>query len=217
MPDYDALREELVREGIERWGYVKDRAVIAAMRKVPRHLFVPENLRFAAYENRPLPIGEGQTISEPLIVGMMLDLLRVRPDDRVLDIGAGSGYQTALLAEIAGEVYGIERVAVLAERAAAVLSELGYSNAHIVNADGTLGHPEAAPYDRIIVGAGSPDVPEPLTDQLADNGRLIMPIGTMEIQRLVVVEKSEGVVRRSYFTECFFVPLIGEHGWREYR
>jgi protein-L-isoaspartate(D-aspartate) O-methyltransferase len=196
---------------------VRDPAVLAAMRKVPRERFVPESLASLAYDDRPLPIGEGQTISQPYIVAVMSEALRLRSNDRVLEIGTGSGYAAAVLAVIAAEVYTVERLEGLAESASKRLAELGYLNIHVRQGDGSLGWPEHAPYDAILVTASGPDVPAALLEQLAIGGRLIMPVGThFGSQRLVRVERiSADSCKRETLEDVVFVPLIGAQGWPE--
>jgi protein-L-isoaspartate(D-aspartate) O-methyltransferase len=212
--DHDELRDRMVEQQIEERG-VRDAAVLSAMRKVPRDRFVPERLAARAYDDRPLPIGEGQTISQPYIVAMMTEALRLRPDDRVLEIGTGSGYAAAVLAVIAAEVYTIERLAGLAESARRRLAELGYANVHVRHGDGSLGWPEHAPYDAIVVTASGPNVPPALLEQLAIGGRLVIPIGPdMDEQRLVRIERSGAdCYEREILESVAFVPLIGAQGW----
>ncbi len=207
-------RERMVEEQLRARG-IRDERVLAAMAKVPRHLFVPEEIRASAYEDRALPIGYGQTISQPYIVAVMLEMLDVHDDHKVLEVGAGSGYQAALLAELAREVYAIEIIEPLAHRAKQVLDKLGYGDkVHIIVADGTLGWEEAAPYDRIIVSAACPEIPPPLAEQLVEGGRIVAPVGRRGIQQLVVGVKREGQLELMKTIGCVFVPLIGEHGWR---
>ena len=202
-------RDTMVREQIAARG-VKDAAVLAAMRRVPRHEFVPAGQRAFAYEDRPLPIGEGQTISQPFIVGAMTELLQVKPGQRVLEIGTGSGYQAAVLAELGVEVYTIEIVEPLAASAKATLARLGYKNVHVRAGDGYVGWPEVAPFDAIIVTAAPPRVPQPLIDQLKPGARLVVPEGERE-QELVVYEKSrDGTVRRTSVIPVRFVPMTGK-------
>ena len=210
-----ALRERMVDRQIEIRG-VRDQAVLSAMRKVPRERFVPESLAELAYTDRPLPIGEGQTISQPYIVAMMTDALTLRPHDRVLEIGTGSGYGAAVLSVLAAEVYTIERLEELAESARTRLVELGYANVHVRHGDGSLGWPAHAPYDAIVVTASGPDVPTALLEQLAIGGRLVMPIGNRDRQRLVRVERT-GPERytREILEAVVLVPLIGAQGWNE--
>lgn len=201
-------REELVRS-ID--GNVKDPRLLAAFRRVPRHRFVPEGARRASYRDSALPIGFEQTISQPSMLAIMLAALAVEPDDRVLEIGAGSGYAAALLAELAGEVYTIEIVPELAAQAAALLSELGYANAHVAVANGRLGLPEHAPYAKILVSAGASDVPEELVHQLARGGRLAIPVGDASGQTLLLGHK-DSADRMTWVRSvpCIFVPLV-EH------
>ncbi|MGQ9730229.1 MAG: protein-L-isoaspartate(D-aspartate) O-methyltransferase [Candidatus Zipacnadales bacterium] len=205
-------REHMIRTQLEPRG-IRDPRVLEAMRSVPRHLFLPDRFRNQAYSDQALPIGEGQTISQPYIVAVMLAALRLTGDEKALDIGAGSGYQTALLSHLCREVIGIERLPVLAERAARRLEELGYQNARIVVGDGTLGYAEEAPFNAIIVGAGAPQVPEPLVQQLAPGGRLVLPIGDRYLQHIVTVTKTDDGTILEDGIGCVFVPLIGDHGW----
>ena len=201
------VEEQLVGRGIT------DDRVLGVMRKIPRHRFVEEALRDRAYGDHPLPIGESQTISQPYIVGMMTQLLQLRGDEKVLEIGTGSGYQTAVLAELARRVCSIERLPSLAARARRILDELGYTNAVVKTADGTYGWPDEAPFDRILVAAGAPTVPAPLFQQLAEGGRLVAPVGGPQSQALHVVEKVEGQMRVSTDCGCVFVKLVGKYGW----
>jgi len=187
--------------------------VLDAVAKVPRDRFVTEAQRPFAYEDRALPIGEGQTISQPYMVAAMLQALRTAPDLTALEIGAGSGYQAALLGELCKRVWAVEVVEPLAVRARDVLAELDYQNVEIVVADGSLGLPEHAPYDCIIVAAGAPEVPRPLVQQLAEGGRLVAPVGSRFTQRLVVCERSGSTIQQREGIACVFVPLVGEHGW----
>jgi protein-L-isoaspartate(D-aspartate) O-methyltransferase len=206
-------REEMVEFQVRARG-IRDERVLAAMRKVPRHLFVPKGFERAAYEDRPLPIGEGQTISQPYIVAVMTEQLELQPEDRVLEVGTGSGYQAALLAELAGSVISIERLASLADRARENLARAGVTGVQVVVGDGTEGYPPEAPYDAIIVTAASPGVPQPLIDQLAEGGRLIAPVGPRECQDLIKLVKREGRVESIPLGGVCFVPLIGQFGWR---
>jgi len=210
-PGADADRRDeraaMVAEQIAPRG-VNDQAVLAAMRKVPRHEFVPEGLRALAYDDGPAPIGYGQTISQPYIVALMTQLAAVRPRDRVLEIGTGSGYQTALLAELGAEVYSIEIIAPLAERAGQALARLGYGNVTIRAGDGYVGWPEAAPFDAIVVAAAPAYVPEPLKQQLKLGGRLVIPVGTPYQELEVITRTPSGFSERS-ITAVRFVPMTG--------
>ncbi len=205
-------RERMVEEQLVRRG-ITDPRVLDAMRKIPRHLFVEEALRDRAYGDYPLPIGEGQTISQPYIVGIMTQLLGLSGCEKVLEIGTGSGYQTAVLAELTRRVCSVERIPSLAIRARATLETMGYTNVWVRTADGTLGWPDEAPFDRIMVSAASPSVPEPLFDQLAEGGRLVLPVGDAFSQTLTVVERVGGQMRTTADSGCVFVKLIGKYGW----
>lgn len=189
--------------------------VLAAMAAVPRHHFVPAGLREAAYQDHPLPIGHGQTISQPYIVGLMTELLELAPEDRVLEVGTGSGYQAAILAHLAAEVYTVERHAELAHQARELLARLGYKNVHVLCGDGTLGHAASSPYDAIIVTAAGPSIPPALLEQLAVGGRLLCPVGDRHVQRLVKILRTEGGFRETPSIDCVFVPLLGQAGWPE--
>jgi protein-L-isoaspartate(D-aspartate) O-methyltransferase len=205
--DPAAERERLVRE-LEREG-VRDRRVLDALRRVPRHEFVPLSEQAAAYENRPLPIGEGQTISQPLVVAAMTEALKLEGDERVLEVGTGSGYQAAVLAVLAAEVYTIEIVPSLAAEARERLGRLGYVNVEVREGDGYLGWPERAPFDAILVTAAPDHVPEPLVEQLAVGGRLVLPVGPRHAQELVLVTRDESGVRQVPFMDVRFVPMTG--------
>lgn len=189
--------------------------VLAAMREIPRHLFVPPSYERAAYDDNPLPIGDGQTISQPYIVALMTELLDPRPDDRILEIGAGSGYQAAVLAMLAKSVITIERIPRIAELARANLKKLGITNVSLILGDGTTGHPIAAPYNGIIVTAAAPRLPQPLLGQLADGGRLVVPVGDRDIQKLLRISRNGDQYEEAWFGGVRFVPLIGKHGWDE--
>jgi protein-L-isoaspartate(D-aspartate) O-methyltransferase len=201
------VEEQLVRRGID------DERVLEAMREVPRHLFVPEAFRDRAYGDHPLPIGEEQTISQPFIVALMTTLLRLRGEEKVLEVGTGSGYQTAVLARLARRVCSMERLPALATRARAVLEGLGYTNVWVRVGSGTLGWPDEAPFDRVLVAAGGPSVPPPLFEQLAEGGRMVLPIGEATSQTLTVVEKIDGQKREQAHGECSFVKLVGKYAW----
>jgi len=213
---FSKQREEMVEYQLKRRG-IRDPLVLEAFRSVPRHRFVEPGMVGSAYSDHPLPIGEGQTISQPYMVALMTQCLELKGGEKILEIGTGSGYQAAILARIAGEVYTIERIASLSERSRAILTELGYNNVHFRVGDGTLGWPEEAPYDGIIVTAGAPRVPEPLVEQLAEGGRLVIPVGGSWSQELLVVRKMEGEIVEQEVCGCVFVPLIGEHGWKSNR
>ena len=211
-PDFAAQREAMLREQILARG-VDDARVLAAMREVPREDFVPDYQRRYAYVDSALSIGEGQTISQPFIVAYMLAALELTATDRVLEIGTGSGYNAALCAELAAEVYSVERLPELASRATTQLRRHGYHNVQVHLGDGSLGWPEAAPYDAIVVTAGAPDVPEALQQQLAEGGRLVIPVGRSGSQRLVRVRREGEHSTRELLTPVRFVPLIGKEGW----
>jgi protein-L-isoaspartate(D-aspartate) O-methyltransferase len=192
---------------------IMDERVLSAMRSVPRHLFVPEAARGAAYADYPLPIGHGQTISQPFIVAMMTALLQICPDDRVLEIGAGSGYQAALLGTLAKEVISIERIPEVARLAKENLSASGITTVKVIVGDGTLGYPERAPYDGVLITAATPSIPPPLIDQLAEGGRLVAPVGARDLQELIRLTKKDHDLTREFFGGVVFVPLLGEYGW----
>jgi len=214
--DFPALRKEMVDRQIAARG-VRDSRVLEALRTVPREQFLPERLAELAYDDTPLPIGEEQTISQPYVVALMAEALELRPEDRVLEIGAGSGYAAAVLSRIAREVWTVERHASLAREARERMERLGYRNVQVVHGDGTLGWPERAPYDAIVVAAGGPEVPPALLGQLAPGGRLVIPIGPdPRNQSLVRVRRRpEGGHVREDLGGVRFVPLIGAQGWRE--
>ena len=209
-------RRQMVETQLKRRG-IKDPLVLEAMGKVPRHEFVPSESLSSAYYDGPLPIGCGQTISQPYMVAAMTEALGLKGDEKVLEIGTGSGYQAAVLAEIAGEVYTIERHAALANRAETILKEFGYSNVHVSVSDGTVGLADKAPFDGIIVTAGAPHIPESLKEQLADGGRLVIPGGGRFMQSLMKVTRHGDTCRQEDLFGCVFVPLVGEEGWREGR
>ncbi|MGH9728262.1 MAG: protein-L-isoaspartate(D-aspartate) O-methyltransferase [Candidatus Acidiferrales bacterium] len=202
----------MVAEQIRKRG-VRSPKVLAAMERVPRHLFVPEELAARSYNDEPVPIGERQTISQPYMVGAMTEALGLEGQERVLEVGGGSGYQAAILAELAREVITIEARAPLADAARKRLSELGYVNARVVTGDGTVGWAEAAPFDAILVAAAAPQVPAPLIEQLAEGGRLVIPVGRSERQMLMRIRKSGGKTVEEELFACQFVPLQGQHGW----
>jgi protein-L-isoaspartate(D-aspartate) O-methyltransferase len=211
---FEIARKRMVDAQIVSRG-IRDGATIDAFLSVPRHLFVEEALRNQAYSDYPLPIGNEQTISQPYIVALMIENLMLSPDDRVLEIGTGSGYQTAILAKIAREVFSVERIEELAKKADGLLKQLGYNNVRIRVDDGTQGWIEQCPFDAIVVAAASPDIPRPLIDQLKDGGRLVIPVGGRSSQELVqAVKEGDEVVRRN-LGSCRFVKLIGEFGWMD--
>ncbi len=212
--EYAAQRAEMIEKQLRRRG-ITDGAVLAAMMAVPRHEFVPEELRSRAYEDAPLPIGGGQTISQPYIVAAMTSALRLQPGDRVLEIGTGCGFQAAVLSHLAREVFTIELRPELASAASEKLARLGYHNVHVHCGDGTFGLPEFAPFDAVLVAAAAPEVPEPLLAQLAEAGRLIIPVGDADNQELRLVEKHAGVFSSKMLEGCRFVPLVGHHGWQK--
>ena len=207
-----AARENMVRTQLIPRG-IRDPKVLAAMRKVPRHLFVEEALRSQAYGDFPLPIGEQQTISQPYIVAFMTEALELEGTEKVLEIGTGCGYQAAILAEIVPQVYSIERLPELAAKARRTLAALRYFNVKIKVGDGTLGWPEEAPFQAIIVTAAAPGIPRPLLDQLATGGRLVIPVGDRFSQTLDVVHKTPEGIKHDYRGGCRFVKLIGSYGW----
>lgn len=212
VAEREAMVDQLVRHGIGHAG------VLDAMRSVPRHRFVPELYRAYSYRDTPIEIGELQTISQPYIVALMIELVRPRPDSVMLEIGTGSGYLAAVLSRLCAGVYGVERLESLAERSRAVLESLGYRNIEIRVGDGTLGWEEKAPFDGIIVSAAGPDVPQSLRAQLAPGGTLVMPVGGRREQRLVRLEKSsDGRTTTTNIGDVRFVSLIGEEGWKERR
>jgi protein-L-isoaspartate(D-aspartate) O-methyltransferase len=211
---YRAQRLLMVEEQLRDRG-IRDERVLEVMARVPRHEFVQPDQRDEAYEDHPLPIGEGQTISQPFVVAAMLEALALRPEDVALEVGTGSGYETAVLAELVRKVYSIERIASLAERARAVLERLGYSNVTVVHGDGSQGLPEAAPFDAIVVSAAAPRLPKPLIDQLRDGGRLVIPVGSGFAQELQLVRKIGDSSTILYLDGVRFVPLIGRDGFRE--
>jgi protein-L-isoaspartate(D-aspartate) O-methyltransferase len=215
-PNMEKEREQMVARQIEGRG-LRDPAILAAMREVPREAFVSERHRQFAYDDGPLPILEGQTISQPYVVALMIQMLYLKPEDRVLEIGTGSGYAAAILSRIASEVHTVERVESLVQYAQQNLAAVGYKNVHVHLGDGTLGWPEYAPYDAIIVAAGGPQIPQALKDQLAVGGRLVMPVGSEQrAQRLVRLTRlDEDEYEQETLSHVRFVPLIGEQGWEK--
>jgi protein-L-isoaspartate(D-aspartate) O-methyltransferase len=212
--EYESVRCSMIESQIQRRG-IKDTAVLNAMIRVPRHEFVPAKFRNHAYEDAPLPIGEGQTISQPYMVAAMSAALHLTGTERVLEIGAGCGYQAAILSKLAKEVVTIEYRSELATAAAERLARLGYANVHVHCGDGSLGLPELAPFDAILVAAGAPALPSPLMAQLAEGGRMVVPVGSLENQHLQFVERTHDQFQTTVLEPCRFVPLIGAHGWKE--
>lgn len=213
LSPYDAERRQLLKELVEQG--INDIDVLASIQKIPRERFIPPRDREAAYENHPVPVGFGQTISQPFIIAKMTTALALTKDSKVLEIGTGSGYQTAILARLAHEVYTIERIPELSMRTQEILAELHYQNVHFQIGDGTLGWPEAAPFDSIIVTAAGPKIPPKLLEQLADGGRLVMPVESTDshLQRLYLYLKRDGEIEPRFLGGCRFVPLVGADGW----
>lgn len=213
--NHESRRLDMVEKQIRARG-ISDERVLEAMRRVPRHLFVPEDWSGAAYDDRPLPIGAGQTISQPYMVAIMTEAMNLGRREKVLEVGTGSGYQSAILAEIADAVITVERKTELKDRAALLLKELGYENVEVVEGDGSKGFPPRAPYDAIIVTAGAPEIPEVLVEQLAAGGRLVIPVGNSFHQTLTRVTMAETGRKTENLEGCVFVPLIGEYGWGDH-
>ncbi|MDH4232260.1 MAG: protein-L-isoaspartate(D-aspartate) O-methyltransferase [Nitrospirota bacterium] len=211
--DYKDLRELMVRTQLIPRG-IRDKRVLDAMERIPRHLFVDRTTIADAYSDMALPIGEGQTISQPYMVAVMTELLELRGSEKVLEVGTGSGYQSAVLAELARDVYTIERFASLGELAKIRFQDLSFTNIHSRIGDGTLGWLEEAPFDRIIITAGAPEIPEPLIAQLADGGIIVIPVGGLYSQQLLKTRKKGDNLIKEYHTLCVFVPLIGRYGWK---
>lgn len=214
MEDFKKLREHMVEYQLRACG-IKDKRVLSAMENVPRHLFVEEHLWERAYDDCALPTGEGQTISQPYMVAVMTELLELKDSDKVLEIGTGSGYQSAILSLLAAEVYSIERINSLALKAQDLFKKLGYKNIHVIVGDGTLGLPEYSTFDCIIVTAASPKIPDAYIEQLKINGRLVIPVGSKFSQTLYQVRKTSSGLHTTSSTPCVFVPLIGKNGWEE--
>jgi len=214
VQDFAKERLAMVEEQLRRRG-IRDERVLAAMTKVPRHLFVPSASQSEAYEDRPLPIGDGQTISQPYMVAIMTQSLNLTGGEKILEIGTGSGYQTAVLAELAREVFTVERLFDLFQKAEARLRTLGCENVSCRLGDGSKGWPEKAPFDGILVTAGAPEVPGALKSQLAEGGRLVIPVGSRYTQNLLRIERGGSRFAEEDITGCVFVPLVGESGWRE--
>ncbi|HWJ15796.1 MAG TPA: protein-L-isoaspartate(D-aspartate) O-methyltransferase [Gemmatimonadaceae bacterium] len=192
---------------------IRDLAVLRAFEMTPRHAFVPTGLRHRAYEDAALPIGNGQTISQPWVHARYLELLALKGNERVLEVGTGSGYQTVLLAHLVAQVFSIERIPALLQQARENIQQTGVKNVSLLMGDGTIGWREYAPYDAILVGAGAPSIPQPLVDQLAEGGRLLIPVGDRDMQKLVMAERKGGEVTVHDVAPVRFVPLVGHHGW----
>ena len=209
--EFRGARQRLV-ETLRSKG-IRDLAVLRAIEMTPRHMFVPTGLRHRAYEDAPLPIGNGQTISQPWVHARYLELLHLSGKERVLEVGTGSGYQTVLLAHLASQVFSIERIPALLQQARENIQRAGVNNVSLLMGDGTIGWREYAPYDAILVGAGAPSVPQPLLDQLAEGGRLVIPVGDRDEQRLIVADRKKGQIEMHEEAPVRFVPLVGHHGW----
>ena len=212
--DFKLARERMVKNQLMARG-IKDERVLQAMGKISRHLFIQEALAGEAYNDHPVPIGEKQTISQPYIVALMTEALELKGSENTLEIGTGSGYQTAILAELSSRVYTVERIKYLLVKARKLLAKLGYNNILFKAFDGTLGWKEYAPFDAIMVTAGAPNVPEPLKGQLADNGRIIIPVGDRYTQELIKITRKGESFEQESLGGCRFVNLIGVHGWKE--
>jgi len=212
--DLSVYRKRMVEYQLMPRG-IRDKRVLEAFLKVPRHAFVPDDYQNEAYDDHPLPIGDGQTISQPYIVALMTQELKLTGSEKVLEVGTGSGYQAAILAELAREVYTIDRIDSLAKKADSKLSGLGYKNVHAVTGDGSLGYEKEKPYDGIIVTCAAPSLPSGLADQLNDNGRIVIPVGPRFTQVLMVYQKKGDSMIQHEVCGCVFVPLIGERGWRQ--
>jgi protein-L-isoaspartate(D-aspartate) O-methyltransferase len=210
--DLAPQRARMVEEQLRGRG-IRDERVLAAMAKVPREKFVAPEFERQAYADSPIPIGAGQTVSQPYMAAAMVEALELQPSDRVLEVGTGTGYEAAVLAELAAEVWTIERHAELAEKARPILSDLGYANVHVIEGDGSLGLPQRAPFDKIVVAAGAPHAPPSLVEQLAEGGIIAVPVGDRGQQQLQVARKIGGEMVISRYVLCCFVPLIGAEGW----
>lgn len=210
----ESARRAMIETQIERRG-VRDARVLSAMCSIPRHAFVPSDLRWQAYEDAPLPIGAGQTISQPYMVAAMTASLKLIGNERVLEVGAGCGYQAAVLSKLGREVVTLEYRAELAAATSKRLAEMHYDNIHVHCGDGTLGLPDMAPFNAILVAAGAPSVPKPLLSQLAEGGRMVIPVGSLENQELQFIERSRDIFQTTVLDSCRFVPLIGAHGWKD--
>lgn len=212
MDTLDAKKKSMINAQLKFRG-ISSIEVLKAMSKVPREEFVSREYMQVAYNDGSLPIGSGQTISQPYMVAMMTEALMLKKNDKVLEIGTGSGYQTAILQEIAAHIYSVERISILAEHARKVLDSLGYSGITIKVGDGSLGWPEQSPFDAIIVTSGSPGIPETLMTQLCDNGRMIIPVGSRNHQKIIRIKRSGDNYKKEEMLSCIFVPLIGKYGW----
>lgn len=212
--DFESERRAMIEWQLRRRG-IHDERVLRAMQEVPRHEFVPLPLQQAAYEDRPIVIGEAQTISQPYMVAAMTEASQLNPGDKVLEIGTGSGYQAAILAHLGAEVITLERIRSLADSAQQRLSDLGYRNLRVIPEDGSVGYPEGAPYAAIIVTAAAPAVPQVLINQLAEGGRLVIPVGTLQLQTLQVISKHADKLLVRDLDPCQFVPLVGKQAWPE--
>jgi protein-L-isoaspartate(D-aspartate) O-methyltransferase len=208
---YERQRHQLI-ETIRDRG-IEDLEILRAFDLTPRHIFLPESVQHRAYEDAPVPIGFGQTASQPSLQALYLDVLKLQPRDRVLEIGTGSGFQTALLAQVAGQVFSVERIRELSVRARAAIDSLRLSNVALMVGDGTIGWSKYAPYDAILVTAGSPSIPQALVDQLRVGGRMLIPVGGRDMQQLTLVTKTESGTESEDITSCVFVPLLGRFGW----
>lgn len=211
---YAGQRRKMIEEQLSGRG-IKDLSVMEVLSRVPRHLFVGSSLRHRAYGDYPLPIGENQTISQPYIVGLMTEVLQLKGSERVLEIGTGSGYQTAILAELASQVFTIERIKTIAQKTKKLLEGLRYKNIIFKTFDGTYGWRDQSPFDAILISAATPSIPTSLIEQLADNGRLVAPIGGRESQDLIILNKKGDQITQQKIGDCKFVPLIGKFAWSE--
>jgi protein-L-isoaspartate(D-aspartate) O-methyltransferase len=212
--DFEAQRKRMVQTQLIGRG-LDDQRVLDVFLEIPRHEFVSEDMMSSAYDDCPLPIGQGQTISQPYMVALMTQMLRLKPEDKVLEVGTGSGYQTAIISKLAGKVYTIERIQRLARQAQQRFEKLGLKNIEVHVGDGTLGLEDFKPFDAIIITAAAPHVPESLIGQLKEQGRLVIPVGGKFLQELMLIEKQQGRIVEKQQCGCVFVPLIGKQGWKE--
>lgn len=213
-PDYKSLRKNMVEFQLKPRG-INDPEVLRVMGEVSRHLFVPEDSRANSYGDYPLSIGEGQTISQPYMVALMTQALKLTGNEKVLEVGTGSGYQAAVLSRLCSKVYTVEKVTSLVVKTKELFKQQGYNNISVKVGDGTEGWAEFSPYDRIMVTAGAPKIPEPLVKQLAEDGRMVIPVGNTFSQELILGEKADGKLMKKYICGCMFVPLLGKYGWKE--